>query len=169
MSMTRYATIDEAGKIPAAEIPGVTPSASPVPIAEGGTSAITAEMARFSLNAQGILATVTGINGLIAASTNLYTVPTGKSAVILDAVVRLTAATAITGTCRAGIGTNGAQSNIFMDVMMTGFNTTGEFYRFVGQGNYRLAAVGEIIAFGIDTAFGGTTATLAVDLIGYLV
>ena len=120
-------------------------------------------------NAEILLSTTTGINGLSAATTNLYTVPTGKSAIITRAILRLTATSAITGRLNAGIGIAAGEDDIFSSRNLTGFNTTGEIYIFLASGTLALAQSTNVIKLGIDTAFSGTTATLAIDLIGYLV
>lgn len=138
-------------------------------IADGGTGASTAENARFNLSAAGVLSTITGINGLSATQTNLYTVPAGKTAIITAANIRLTTATAITGIMHASIGINTGATDIFSNTTIVGFNTTSNTWRFSASGNYVIATAGQIIKFSINTAFGGTTATVAVDLQGYLI
>lgn len=138
-------------------------------IANGGTAATTAENARVSLGTIGILSTTTGIDGKVATTTNLYTVPAGKTAVITAMNIRLTTATAISGTLNCGAGIASGESDIFAPVATTGFNTVTETWRFSASSNYVVATAGQIIKLGIRNGFGGTTATLAVDLQGYLV
>lgn len=136
-------------------------------VADGGTGASTAENARVNLGAIGILST-TVIDGTAIAATSLYTVPGGKSAVIMSCAVRMTSGVSVTGNMRAGVGIGAGESDIFNEAITVGFNATTQTYVFEGQGTRARAAAGQVIKFGIDVAFGGTV-TLEVDLIGYLV
>lgn len=140
-----------------------------IAIANGGTNATDAEDARVNLGCIGILSTTTGINGKVATTTNLYTVPSGKTAVIRGANLRLTTVTSLSGTLNAGIGIASGEQDIFSRVSMTGFNTAGKTWAFSSTGSQVVGTAGQIIKLGIATGFGGTTATLAVELIGYLI
>jgi len=140
-----------------------------IPITEGGTGQVTAQTARTALGTPGILSTITGIDGKTTGPTNLFTVPTGKTAIILAAVMRLTTAVSLTSPGRISIGRSGSPTDIFSEATLLGFDTSGETYSFQGQGNRAVAEAGATIVMNIAVAFGGTTATLACDLIGYLV
>ena len=48
------------------------------------------------LGVKRVLSTTTGIDAKTIATTNLYTVPTGKTAVVTEAVIRVTAADTVT-------------------------------------------------------------------------
>lgn len=115
------------------------------------------------------LASVTGIDAKTVATTNLYTVPSGKSAIITTAIFRLTTVSGISGTLKAGIGVAAGENDILASEEFTAFNTTGKVRVVPVQGNSALATATSVIKLGIDTAFTGTTATLTVDLFGYLV
>lgn len=114
-----------------------------------------------------VLARVSAIDGKVVGATSLLTVPAGKTAVITGAVVRLTTATAISGTLVAGIGVAAGEDDIIPPTSMIGLNATGENFKFAIGGVSVEAAATQVIRFGIDTAFGGTTATLEVELMGY--
>lgn len=116
-----------------------------------------------------VLSTTTGIDGLSTGTTNLYTVPAGKTAYVTKAVMEITTATGLTGTLEAGIGVAAGEDDIFASTVITGFDLTTEMYMFNSLGVMRKAAAADVIKFGIDTAFGGTTVTLKITLIGYLV
>lgn len=116
-----------------------------------------------------VLSTTSGINGLATGVTNLFTVPAGKQAIIRGASIRLTTVVALSGTIRLGIGIAAGEDDIFPATNLTGFNTTSETWAFNASGNSILGNAASVIKLGIDIAYGGTTATLAVDLIGYLI
>lgn len=145
-------------------------TAVPATVAEGGTGGATAEVARNNLGAVGILSTTTGIDGKATGTTTLYTVPMGKTAVILGASIRVTTADTITVTGDAGIGVAAGEDDIFASTTITGLLATGLVWNFDNTGATRVAvAAAGVIKLGIDTGWTATTATLAVDLIGYLV
>lgn len=117
-----------------------------------------------------VLSTTTGINGTATGTTNLYAVPTGKTAIILAAVVRITAIDALVGVGTGGVGTNVTQDNIFGARALTGLaDTTTAFLYTNTNVAFSLASSGETIKLGVDIAFVAGTATLAVDLIGFLI
>lgn len=117
-----------------------------------------------------ILSTTAGIDGTSAVATTLYTVPSGRKAVITKAIVRCTTGTAITAEGYAGIGTNGNYDNIFSSLQLLGVDATDKGFVFQNVlAGFTIADQNLAIKFEIDTAFTATTTTLAIDLIGYLV
>lgn len=119
-----------------------------------------------------LLSTTTGINGATTGDTNLYTVPTGKKAIITRAVVRVTAATNVTVAGEAGIGVNATEDDIFDPTVLTGVVAVNDAYMFSNvMGKFKVAdeATSDVVKFGVDTAYTADTLTLAVDLFGYLV
>jgi len=117
----------------------------------------------------GRLVTITGIDAKTTGTTTLYTVPTGKTAVITKAVVRCTAATAITVAPTLGIGVAAGEADIFASVVLTGLTTTATVWTFGASGLAVPVAAAGVIKVGIDTAATGTSQTIAIDLFGYLV
>lgn len=117
-----------------------------------------------------ILSTVTGINAKTVAQTNLYTVPTGKTAVITAAIVRSTAASSITNGPTASIGfTSTAYSDIYVGQNMITLTGTTSIFGYSSVGALVSAAAATVIKFNITTGSTGTSQTVAVDLIGYLI
>jgi hypothetical protein len=117
------------------------------------------------------LSTTTGINGKTVGVTTLYTVPGyATSAIITGAVVRCTAATSITVAPSLGItASEGSPGGIFAIVTLTGLTTTGKMWTFASAGLGVAAAAGVNIMADINPGATGTSQTLAVDLLGYLV
>ncbi len=120
------------------------------------------------LSAPVILSTITGIDAKVIGTTNLYTVPTGKSIVITNAIIRVTVADTITVVPTLGIGIAAGESDIVAPVALTGLDATTEYWRFSVEGIAKVAGSGEVIKLGIDTGATATTMTIAVELIGYL-
>lgn len=119
--------------------------------------------------ANGVLSTTTGINAKTATTTNLYTVPSGKTAVITGAYVRCTTADNATVVCTAGIGVAAGEADICPAVALTGLTATTVAFAFVPPILPVTVAAASVIKLGIDVGATATTQTIAVDLIGYLV
>lgn len=116
-----------------------------------------------------LLSTTTGIDGKAVANTALYTVPGGKTAIITAATIRCSAATAITVGASAGIGNISGTSNIFSSTAMTTFTTTTQCFQFAAVGVSVITAATGQIFLNIGTGATGTSQTLSVDLLGYLI
>lgn len=118
-----------------------------------------------------VLSTTTGINAKSTGTTTLYTVPTGKTAIITQATVRCTAASAITVGPTLGIGVAAGESDIYASTALTGLinTTTANMFGFTTVGMSVTAAAAAAIKVGIDVASTGTSQTIAIDLIGYLI
>jgi len=117
----------------------------------------------------GLLSTTTGIDGKVVATTNLYTVPAGYTAIITKAVIRVTTMDTFATTGTMGIGVAAGEADIFASTALTGLDTTGEVWVFNASGLIVSVAAASVIKLGIDTGYGSTTTTLAVDLFGYLI
>lgn len=116
-----------------------------------------------------ILSKTTGINAKSTGQTTLYTVPTGKTCIITQAIVRCTAATSITNGPTASIGfTSTAYTDIYSAENMAGLTGTTTIFGYVTVGVSALAVTGTVIKCNISSAASGTSQTVAVDLIGYL-
>lgn len=115
-----------------------------------------------------VLATVTGIDAKTAADSTLYTVPAGKSLVITSVVVRCTAAVSISAPAAASIIT-GALFQVWPNRSLTGLTVATAMNSFVPDNTWNIVlAAATSILFRINTAATGTSQTLAVDVIGYL-
>lgn len=116
-----------------------------------------------------LLATVTGINGKTIANTALYTVPTGKTAIITAYTVRVSASSSIATGAAAGIGNVAGTNNISASQAMNTLTATTTTFVWPIAGISIASAAASIIYFNIGTGASGTSQTLVVDLLGYLV
>jgi hypothetical protein len=116
-----------------------------------------------------LLASFEGIDALANGNTTIYTVPAGVTLLTAYAVVRCTAASAISNAAVAGIGSNGAADNVFTSQLLSGLTLAGLRYVFPVGGVLAEVPASTPVLFGIDAAAVGTSQTLAVDLIGRLI
>lgn len=138
----------------------------------GGTTTFDALLQAFLNNSafgQFILSSGISINAKNTGTTSLYTVPIGKTAIITSAIVRCTAATAITVGPTLGIGVSAGEDDMFPSTAITALTTTAKIFGFQTIGMSVSATAGSIIKVGIDTGSTGTAQTIAIELIGYLV
>lgn len=116
------------------------------------------------------LATVTGINAKTTGTTALYTVPAGKTAILTNAVVRCTAATAITNGPTASIGvTASSYSDIYASANIVALTTTSQAFGYSSVGMFAQALTTNVITLNITAAATGTSQTVSVDIMGYLI
>jgi len=122
-----------------------------------------------AVNYSSILSTTTGINGKTVANTAIYTVPSGKTAVIMAYVVRVSSASAITVGPAAGIGNIAGTDNISASQAMNLLTSTTSTFQWTVNGMSVISSSGSTIYFNLDTAAIGTSETLTIDLWGYLI
>lgn len=116
-----------------------------------------------------LLSTTTGIDAKSVATTNLYTVPSGKTAIITKAIIVPTAASSITQGPSVGIGIASGEDDIFASTQLTGLTATTKAHAFDAIGTYAVGAATNIIKLGVDVAAAGTSMTISVYLFGYLI
>lgn len=114
-----------------------------------------------------IISSTTGVSGLTTGTTDLFTAT--EDVVITHATLRITAETALTGTLQAGIGIAAGEDDVFASTVLTGFDSVTKVYTFSGMGVSRLVQASDVIKLGIDVPFTGTSVTLAIELMGYVV
>lgn len=115
-----------------------------------------------------ILSTVVGVDAKAVATTALYTVPTGKTCVVTAAIIRCTAATAVTIGPQLGIGIAAGEDDIFASTTLTSLTSASKCFGFSSVGTSVIGASTNVIKLGVDVATTGTSQTLAVDLMGYI-
>lgn len=117
----------------------------------------------------GVLKTVTGIDGLSVAETSLYTVPTGKKAYVLGAIVEMTAETGASVVGNAGIKNTTGAVDLIASAALTGLDDVGKIFYLQPSvvAAYTWVPAASVITFNLTTAFTvATVVTLSVSLIG---
>lgn len=116
------------------------------------------------------LATIPGIDGTAVASTPMFTVPTGKSAIIIGAMVKNVAVAGLSVDPIVQVEDTPAAANIITSTTLLGIGALGKgaFLSPIG-GITLVVPAGAVISFNITTGATATTLTLDVDLLGYLV
>ena len=124
----------------------------------------------FNLRSVRQLSTVTGINAKSVATTALYTVPslgTNQNCIVTMAIVRCTAATAITSGPTIGIGVTAGSADIYAQTALSTLTSNTKAYNYAAPGVLVLVAPGSTINLGVSVAATGTSMTVACDLWGY--
>lgn len=124
-------------------------------------------------NAPVLLASVSGINAKTVANTLIYTVPTGKTAIITQAIIRCTTASSISAGPTLSIGRNATTYNdIFASATITALTNAGpgagSAFGFSSIGIFAQASAADAINLALTSGATGTSQTIACDLIGYL-
>lgn len=109
------------------------------------------------------------INAKAVATTDLYTVPAGKTAIIIGAIVRCTAATSITHGPTIGIGVAAGEDDLFYPVDISVLTGTGSIFSFGGLGILVPVTAGGVIKVGVDVGSVGTSQTIEVIILGFLI
>ena len=119
------------------------------------------------------LSKTTGINMKATGQTTLYTVPTGKSAIITHLLVRVTSASNVTGVPVITAGITPSWTSVLASTTLTSLDATGEYYLIqVTQPAAIVAAAGVVkldVATGATTTGGGDTYVVEVRLFGFLI
>lgn len=120
-------------------------------------------MANLATIAATKLSTTNSVDMKTAASTTLYTVPTGKTLYVLGVVVRDPSASL------AG-GTSYSFTNFRQTVDLSSMTTANTDYIFLDGNNAKYTEIGAGVAFQITVTTGSTAAcTASIDLFGLLV
>lgn len=118
------------------------------------------------------LATVTGIDAKSVATTELYSVPTGKSMIIDHVVIRVTSFTVGSKSVQAvaSFGGNAATYDDYLNsVTYTVTAAAKAIIDSVLDAEIPVYAAGTSFRISIETGSDATTETWAVDVFGYLV
>ena len=114
------------------------------------------------------LATITGISATATGSTLLYTVPAGKTLVVIGVIPTVTAQTSATVGATAQVETSPAAADIFPSDLMTGLLAVNDDWTFWAGAKGIVVPAAGTVSFNITVAATATSQTLSVDLIGYL-
>jgi len=113
-----------------------------------------------------LLSAITGVNAKTTGTTALYTVPTGKTAVVTKVMIRCTAASAITSGPALDIGVTAG--DIYPNTTLTAVTTANKVYGFISNGVTTAATAAQVINLNINTAATGTSQTIEVLVFGIL-
>jgi len=114
------------------------------------------------------------IDGKSTGATTLYTVPTGKTAIVTKVILRMTAASNVTGVADVSVGKTTAEwEDIVAETTLTNFDAAGETWHFnIASLNASVAAAGTV-KIDVDTAATTTgaedTYTFTAMVFGFLV
>jgi hypothetical protein len=111
---------------------------------------------------------ITTVDLKSVSTTGLYTVPSGRSVIVTDAIVKPTTATAAAGDGIMGIGVAAGEDDIFLPETITATLTTDRF-KFSSNSLAVVPAAGDVILAGVDSADTGTALVVDVYLFGYLI
>lgn len=99
------------------------------------------------------------------ASTPIYTVPTGKTAIIHMVVLRCTAASGVTVVALAGVGVTG--TDVYPDQQLLGLDAAGVRYIFPsGPGSRAILSAGDVLNLVVSQAATASSQTVEVDVFG---
>lgn len=115
------------------------------------------------------LSTIPNIDGKTIGSTLVYTVPVGKTAIIISARVRCAVASSITIGPACSVGSSPGATDIFASIAINALTASPKLYGFVLFGMSTSVPAGGNIYFNVDIAATGTSQALTVDVVGYLV
>lgn len=118
------------------------------------------------------LARVTGIDLKSAASTNLYTVPAGKTLYVTDVIVEITAVSVFATPVSVEVGKTASFDEWLSAVSLVGLDTVGEFVSLASTSLlpvHKTFAATEVVALNVTVGAGATTLTGAATIFGYLI
>lgn len=117
------------------------------------------------------LATVTGIALTATGATNLYTVPAGKTLVVTEIILRITAVTTFISGATISIGKSASYNEWLAATAMGALSATNQF-RLLSHSAagllYQSFAAGEVVALNVTIGATSTVLTGAADVYGYL-
>lgn len=123
---------------------------------------------RYQLDQGWIISQTTAINAKTVANTTLYTVPTGKTLIVSALIVRCTAASAITNGPTVNVFTVSA-GDVYPSTAINALTGTSNIFGFGTIGMSISVAAGATLSLGLTVVSTGTSQTIAVDVMGYLV
>src|SRR5882672_9220423 len=107
--------------------------------------------------------TITGIDGLSTGNSTLFTVPTGYTAIVSSANIRVTAVTGAATTGHASLINSTDTVDIVADTTLTSLTAVGLMTKLSPAAAAPVVAAGKIISFKVGTAYTvATVVTLAV-------
>lgn len=118
-----------------------------------------------------VLSQITGIDLKATGQTTLYTVPAGKTLVITNMPIKITAASVFATPVTARVGVASAYTEYMAAVSLVGLSALGNYTDLAVTSLipiHNTFAAGSVIKLDITLGAGATTLTGAIDVIGYL-
>ena len=109
------------------------------------------------------------VNAFSASAQAVYTAPSGSKVVITKVVLRCTAAVGVTVPCTAKVEINPAAGDLFAAEVLVGVTAVDDQWAFSAEARGLVVPAGAQVDVTITNAATGTSQTLAVDTIGYIV
>lgn len=119
-----------------------------------------------------LLSTVSGIDLKTTGATNLYTVPTGKSVVITEIILRITAVNTFISGATISVGKSAAYNEWMAATAMGSLASIGQFRKLSHSAAgliYQTFAAGEMAAINVTVAATATTLTATAEVYGFLI
>jgi len=116
------------------------------------------------------ITTTASIDLTSTGSTTLYTVPTGKTFIPLEIILRVTSASAANGDAEAQVENTASSGDIVATTILSGMTSVDDSYRLspgIG-GTIRICDSAETVKLNVTSAESGTTLDVSADLFGYL-
>lgn len=112
-----------------------------------------------------IVSTITGINSKATGNYSIYTVPSGKTFIPLNAIIKVDSAIGITNGPTVNVFTN-TTGDIYVSTALNALSNSGQIFGFNTFG-MSMSVTGNV-NLGLTSIASGTSQTISVDLIGYL-
>lgn len=124
------------------------------------------------LSSYALLSHVTGVDLATTGQTTLYTVPTGKTLIITEVILRVTAANAVIIVPSLRIGKASSYNEWLPITALTSLNATDKFLMLSSSAAllmHQSFAAGEVVKIDVTTGATATTLTAEVFTFGFLI
>lgn len=136
---------------------------------DGNSQVVATEL---TANTYGLLNTVSGVDLKATGQTTLYTVPSGKSAIITEIVGVISSANTVAVPPAARIGLASAYTEWMPITTFTGINATNQFFNLSSSGAlliHTLFTTGQVVKIDVTTGATATTLTGTFYVFGFLI
>lgn len=116
-----------------------------------------------------VVSSISGINGTATGSTTLYANATGKTLIVDDVVLLVTAQTVATNGPTVQIGSSATGSDVYSSEAITALIVVNKLYHFGGPGMSVAIPNGGSLFMDITSGATATSLTLEAIVIGYFV
>lgn len=128
-------------------------------------------MAYLPLITSKLLKTTNDINLVNTGATTLYTVPSGKTLIITEIVIRITAVNTFLSGATVSVGKDASYNEWLTATAMGALSATNQFRMLshsAAELLYQSFAAGEVVAINVTVGAAATSLVAACDVFGYL-